>query len=75
MGALTLTVMEPAVLVGTTAAFATVWPALKFRIETGGTAPPVGQETRKPGPVVPTTVKLTETAAMEVGRPQIPGRA
>ena len=72
-----MTVIEPLVLVSTTAALATVWPALKLRIETGGTAPPVGQETRNPGPVGPTTVKFKETAAIPkapAGTPQIAPR-
>ncbi|HEU5249226.1 MAG TPA: hypothetical protein VFW15_04500 [Thermoanaerobaculia bacterium] len=35
-GALTKTLIEPAVPAGTTAAFASSWFALKFRVETTG---------------------------------------
>ena len=76
VGALTLTVMEPAPFVGTTAALATcagTWS--QFKIETGGTAPPVGQASRNPAVVWPgpVMVKLRDTAATPDGTPQIGG--
>ena len=62
-------------LVGTTAALAICWPAAKLRIETGGTAPPVGQAVRNPGAVGPVTVKFKETARADAGIPQMPESA
>ena len=64
--------MLPSALIGTTAAFATVCPATKLRVETGGSALPFGHRTRNPGPVVFVTVAFREIACASAGMPQAP---
>ena len=72
---LTLTLICPPDPSGTIAALATVCPAWKFKIETGGVGPPVGHARRNaPGGAagLPVTVKLAEIASAPAGIPQMP---
>src|SRR5947209_7819917 len=59
--------IDPSVLAGRIAAFATMLPSNEFRVETKGCAPPAGHRVKYPRPARGTTVALSANVWAPVG--------
>ncbi len=66
------TLIFPSAPTGTMTELATVWPAVKFRLEVDGAACPLGKTVRWPASFGLVTVTLSATAIAPAGMPLLP---